>query len=338
LPTYVVKGKNNVNIVSGHWLPLPAYLLITCLLPLKMRLAAIDLGTNTFHLIIAEPNGPELEIIYKTNQPVKLGENITLNNEIIPAAFERGLQCLTEFRTIIDQYGVGLIKAVATSGVRSAKNGQDFIVAAKDRANISVDVIDGDEEAQYIYEGVRASGAIGGKSLIMDIGGGSTEFILCDEESLVWKKSFNIGAARLMQLFFKSDPITSVDQARLKAHLAEELKAMKVIGKAYGPETLIGSAGAFETYAAMTDPQIDLKSIRTTTIDYSRYRLLAQQLIQSNHEERTQLEGLIPLRVDMIVMASILTNYILDELGLGSIKLSTYDLKMGILQRMNASL
>ncbi|TCC92090.1 exopolyphosphatase [Pedobacter frigiditerrae] len=301
-----------------------------------MRLAVIDLGTNTFHLIIAEQNAGELQIIYKTNQPVKLGEDITKNNLIIPTAFERGITCLQDFKAEIDKYEIDVVKATATSGVRSAKNGMDFVEAAKERAGIEIDIIDGDEEAQYIYEGVKWSGAITGKSLIMDIGGGSTEFILCDEESLVWKKSYNIGAARLMQAFFNSDPINETDTSSIINHLAEELKALKIICNEYAPETLIGSAGAFETFAGMINDDIDIKTIATADIPLLDYKNLAAQLIQSTHQERANMEGLIPLRVDMIVMASILTNYILDEFGIKTIKLSTYDLKMGVLQSLKS--
>jgi exopolyphosphatase/guanosine-5'-triphosphate,3'-diphosphate pyrophosphatase len=301
-----------------------------------MRFAVIDLGTNTFHLIIAEQNVGELQILYKTNQPVKLGEDITKNNLIIPIAFERGITCLQEFKAEIDKYEIDVVKATATSGVRSAMNGLEFVEAAKERAEIEIDIIEGDEEAQYIYEGVKWSGAITGKSLIMDMGGGSTEFILCDEENLVWKKSYNIGAARLMQGFFKSDPISEPDTNSILNHLDEELKALKIICKEYGPETLIGSAGAFETFVGMIDADIDIKTTATADIPLLTYRNLAVKLINSTHQERVNMEGLIPLRVDMIVMASILTNYILDELGIKTIKLSTYDLKMGVLQSLKS--
>jgi exopolyphosphatase/guanosine-5'-triphosphate,3'-diphosphate pyrophosphatase len=299
-----------------------------------MKLAVIDLGTNTFHLIIAEQHASELHVIYKTNQPVKLGENITANNLIIPTAFKRGITCLKEFRAELDKHEVDLIKATATSGVRSAKNGLDFVQAAKKHANIEIDIIDGDEEAQYIYDGVKWSGAIKGKSLIMDIGGGSTEFILCDEDTLVWKKSYNIGAARLMQRFFKSDPINEADQQSITDHLDEELKALKVICAAYKPKTLIGSAGAFETFAGMLSPKVDITKISTATISLSAYTELASTLIKATHDERANMKGLIPLRVDMIVMASLLTNYIIDALDIKKIKLSTYDLKMGVLQSL----
>ncbi|MDQ7949476.1 MAG: exopolyphosphatase [Pedobacter sp.] len=299
-----------------------------------MKLAVIDLGTNTFHLIIAEQTMGDLQVILKINRPVRLGEDITKNNFIIPTAFERGIECLTAFKQLIDQHEVTAIKAVATSGVRSAKNGTDFIEKAKSLTGIDITIIDGDEEAQYIYEGVRSSGAIDGKSLIMDIGGGSTEFILCDETNLIWKKSYDIGAARLMQAFFKSDPISPDDQKSLIHHLNNELKALIVICKEFGPKTLIGSAGAFETYAEMISPGLDLTLANTAMISYPDYKSLADRLIQSDHASREKMEGLIPLRVDMIVMASILTNYILTELNIKQIRLSTYDLKMGVLQSL----
>jgi len=299
-----------------------------------MKIAAIDLGTNTFHLIIAEQNGPELEIIYKTNQPVKLGEDIIKDNLIIPAAFKRGITCLQEFKAELDKHVIDKVKATATSGVRSALNGQDFVDAAKEQAGIEIDIIDGDEEAQFIYEGVKLSGAITGKSLIMDIGGGSTEFILCDEENLIWKKSYNIGAARLMQGFFHSDPINEYDQQQIFDHIEYELKALKIICEEYQPETLIGSAGAFETFTQMITPTINIKEVSTAEIPFTAYQKLASSLINSSHQERAKMEGLIPLRVDMIVMATLLTNYVLEQFGIKKIKLSTYDLKMGVLQSL----
>lgn len=296
-----------------------------------MKIAVIDLGTNTFHLLIAEKNGETPQILFKTNKPVKLGEDITKDNLIIPKAFERGITCLKEFKAIADQHEVEQIKATATSGVRSANNGLDFVNEAKEQAGITIEIIDGEEEAELIYKGVKWSGAIQGKSLIMDIGGGSTEFILCDDNEMVWKKSYNIGAARLMQKFFKSDPINETDTQAILAHLDEELKALKVICQEYRPQTLIGSAGAFETFAGMIDPELDIDHLATAAIPFEAYQKLANQLIHSTHQERANMPGLVPLRVDMIVMASLLTNYILAALGIKQIKLSTYDLKMGVL-------
>ena len=299
-----------------------------------MRIAAIDLGTNTFHLIIAEKIKDEINVIYKTNKPVKLGEDITKENRIIPIAFERGVNCLKEFKATLEEYGVSQVRAVATSGVRSASNGQMFIDSVKIATGIEIDVVDGDEEANLIYEGVKLSGAIKGKSLIMDIGGGSTEFIFCNEQGFYWKKSFDIGAARLMQKFFKSDPINSADQTKIQQHLEETLRELIDFGKEYKAITLIGSAGAFETYSAMLNPSVDISKTATAGIDTAKYQELAAKLIKANHEERSKMPNLIPLRVDMIVMAAMITNYILAELNLEKITLSTYDLKMGVLQKL----
>ena len=299
-----------------------------------MKIAAIDLGTNTFHLIIAEKLGNEMKIVYKTNKPVKLGEDITLANRIIPTAFERGINCLKEFRSILDEYQVDKLRAVATSGVRSASNGQDFIDTVKEQAGINIDVVDGEEEAHLIYEGVKYSGAIKGKSLIMDIGGGSTEFIFCDEQGFYWKKSFDIGAARLMQKFFKSDPISEIDQENIQQHLKETLGELLTFGKNFGAETLIGSAGAFETYSAVLNPTLDIAKVPNAAIDINAYHQLSKKLIASTHQERSEMPNLIPLRVDMIVMASIITDYVLAELKLKAITVSTYDLKMGVLNSL----
>ena len=302
-----------------------------------MKIAAIDLGTNTFHLIIAAQNGSDLQIIHKSNQPVKLGEDITKNNLIIPAAFKRGITCLQEFKAELDQHDIVALKATATSAVRSAKNGQDFVDAAKEKTGIEIDIIDGNQEAEFIYEGVKLSGAVTGKSLIMDIGGGSTEFILCDADNLIWKMSYDIGAARLMQQFFKSDPINDADQHLIFEHLENELKALKVICEEYQPETLIGSAGAFETFAGMIVPNLNLKEISTADIALTDYQKLATELVHSSHQQREKMDNLIPLRVDMIVMATLLTDYVLKEFGIKQIKLSTYDLKMGVLQSLRSS-
>lgn len=299
-----------------------------------MKIAAIDLGTNTFHLIIAEKNGSSFQIIYKTNQPIRLGEDITKDNLIIPIAFERGINCLKEFKNTLEKYNVVTIKATGTSGIRSALNGQEFVNAVKEQTGIEIDIIGGDDEAQFIYEGVKLSGAISATSLIMDIGGGSTEFILCDEDKLIWKKSYNIGAARLMQKFFKSDPLNTIDKNLIFEHLANELKELQLICNEHQPQTLIGSAGAFETFTAMIYPDLNIDIISVTELPLSAYKKLAIEIINSSHEERTQMKNLIPLRVDMIVMAALQINYIIENLGIQKIKLSTYDLKMGVLKSL----
>ena len=298
------------------------------------RAAVIDMGTNTFHLIIADLSAEGIHLIYKTNVPVRLGEGRLNENIIIPAAFERGISTLKEFQETIKKHNATVVKATATSAVRSAANGREFVDAAALHAGISIEVISGDQEAAFIFEGVQATGVIKQRSLIMDIGGGSTEFIICDENGLLWKKSYNIGAARLMQAYFKSDPISAYDKLAIIDHISKELIDLKEACEIYQPGSLIGSAGAFETFAGLLNTELDIKVVAASALDLNAYKKLAARLITSTHEERVHMEGLIPLRVDMIVIAALLTNYIIEELGLNALYLSTYDLKMGVLHTL----
>nr|WP_121271320.1 exopolyphosphatase [Pedobacter schmidteae] len=302
-----------------------------------MKAAVIDLGTNTFHLIIANLLDTEIEVLYKTNEPVQLGQGKINDHLIIPEAFERGIHTLKNFKREIDKYQVDVVKAIATSAIRSAANGADFVNAAKKEADIEIEVVSGDEEAVYIFSGVKATEVITDTSLIMDIGGGSTEFILCNTDNILWKKSYNIGAARLMQAYFQSDPLSITDQTNIVSKLDETLADLKAACALHHPQQLIGSAGAFETYASMLDEKVDIKSIKTTPIDLNKYQELAARLIASTHAERELMPGLIKLRVDMIVMAAILTNYVIDHCALKKLSLSTYDLKMGVLYQLATS-
>lgn len=302
-----------------------------------MKAAVIDLGTNTFHLIIANLLDNDIEVLYKTNEPVQLGQGKINDHIIIPEAFERGIHTLKNFKGEIDKHQVEVVKAIATSAIRSAANGTDFVNAARKEANIEIEVISGDEEAVYIFNGVKATGVIANTSLIMDIGGGSTEFILCNADKILWKRSYNIGAARLMQAHFQSDPLSTTDQIKIVCKLDETLADLKTACALHHPQQLIGSAGAFETYATMLDENIDIKSIKTTPIDLNKYHELAARLIASTHAERALMPRLIKLRVDMIVMAAMLTNYVIDHCALKKLSLSTYDLKMGVLYQLATS-
>lgn len=303
-----------------------------------MRFAVIDLGTNTFHLLIAESVGKNFKILHKANVPVKLGEGRINDNIIIPEAFERGITTLKDFAQTISNYQVDKVKATATSAVRSAKNGGEFVRSVKEITGIIIDVITGDEEAELIYQGIKLSGAIEDLSLIMDIGGGSVEFILCDTEKLIWKKSYNIGAARLMQQFFKSDPINDENKNLILNHIQNQLGDLFEVCEKYKPKILIGSAGAFETFAEMiirkNNENINISNAKTYKFDYEEYIAITLKLINSSHQQRAAMPGMLALRVDMIVIAALITNYVMGRTKLSRLSLSTFDLKMGILSSL----
>ncbi|MDB5019301.1 MAG: Ppx/GppA phosphatase [Pedobacter sp.] len=296
-----------------------------------MTAAVIDLGTNTFHLIIADLADNIVNVIYKTDVPARLGEGRLNENIIIPEAFERGLLTLEAFAKTIQEHKADIVKATATSAVRSASNGMDFVNAAKERTGIDIEVISGDREAEYIFKGVQATGMINDTSLVMDIGGGSTEFILCRPDELIWKKSYDIGAARLMQAYFKSDPLSLSDKRSIIAHFEHTISDLIAICQIHKPQTLIGSAGAFESFATLLMVKEAQDKLSSAPLDVEGYKELAERLITSTHQERVEMEGLIPLRVDMIVIAAVLVNYVMDNTKIENLSLSTFDLKMGVL-------
>lgn len=304
------------------------------------KIGVIDLGTNTFNLLVAEiSDNQEAKYIHKEKMSVKIGEGGITKNTLQKPAVERAIASLKKYGSDLKKHNVQTVYALATSAVRSADNKNDFILRAWNEAKVYVNVVSGDEEAELIFDGVRQ--VVGGSEhtqLIMDIGGGSTEFILCVGDHILWKKSFDLGAARLLERFKPSDPISQEELNRINRHLTTELLDLWEAANAHPPKELIGSSGSFDSYAEMitagspNDESLDGNF--TSTIDLESYLQLHQKLIQSNREERVAMPGLIPMRVDMIVLASIMTHLVIDKLGLKQITQSAFALKEGVLERL----
>lgn len=301
--------------------------------------AVLDLGTNTFHLLIGEIKNGSVVFIRREYRAVKLGEG-GINKKLISAdAFERGRATLREYREIIAKYPVDEILAFATSAIRSADNGAGFCQKVYDETGIVIDTINGEKEADFIFAGMQLSGSMDDATgLVMDIGGGSVEFIICTKTKLLWKQSFEVGAARLMDLFHHSDPVSTDDKTAIEKYLNKELADAFFAIEKYKPQYLVGSAGAFETYTELIllDKNQCFVYEETPRFDFKKPDLDAvlKSLIQSNHQERMQKKGLIPLRVDMIVVASVFSRYILKKTGIKDVRLSTYSLKEGAFQTL----
>ncbi|QXV67425.1 exopolyphosphatase [Mucilaginibacter sp. 21P] len=300
----------------------------------QKRVAVMDLGTNTFHLLIGEKLGDNFLEVARETVPVKLGEGGINRGIIIPAAFERGLIAMQNFKRLIDETGVNELKAIATSALRNATNGQDFIATVRQQTGIVIDVITGEQEAAYIYQGIDASGVLTeDNALIVDIGGGSVEFIIANCDEVLWKQSFEIGAARLMDKFHKTDPIPVTAIKELTTFLNGKLGDLFVAAAKYKPSILVGSSGAFESFAEVIELKkgrsFDIRQVKTYEFDIDELLGLIELLIKSNHKLRASMKGIIPVRVDMIVTASLLTIYIMQKIGIADVKMSTWSLKEG---------
>ena len=298
--------------------------------------AVMDLGTNTFHLLIARGNAANPEELYHTTVPVRLGEGGINNGIIQPAAYKRGVDTMIQFSERIREFKAEHVSAIATSALRSAANGKDFIDEVKAKTGIDIKTINGDREAKYIYEGVKAGNCLSNQnSLILDIGGGSVEFILGNDEQIIWKQSFEIGAARMLDKFHKIDPIPEASILEMDNYLEQTLPSFFDGIKNIEIANIIGSSGAFETFAEVIELQkgndFDLKKNRKYKFDPQEFINITDWLIASSHQDRESTKGIIPIRVDMIVSASLITRFVMRKLAISEVTMSTYSLKEGVL-------
>ncbi|MDB5132958.1 MAG: hypothetical protein JWR02_2707 [Mucilaginibacter sp.] len=303
------------------------------------RAAVIDLGTNTFHLLIAEGTPAGYTEIVHEQTAVRLGEGGINQGFIQPEAFERGINAMLKFHELISKNPVEKVRVIATSALRNAANGPDFIDKVKSLTGIAIETIDGDKEAGYIYQGIKIAGCLSEQnSLIADIGGGSVEFIICNKDEVKWKRSFEIGAARLMDKFHQVDPIPPLSIVSLNLYLENNLKPLFEACSGFTINNMIGSSGVFETYAEIIESNngrpFDLKQTKNYAFDKSDLLVLIEKLILSSHHDRAGTKGIIPIRVDMIVTASILTRFVMQKLGISKVLMSTNSLKEGVLADM----
>jgi len=309
--------------------------------PKFMRIAIIDLGTNTFNLLIAETGpGGRYSIVYNEKIPVRLGEGGINKGFITETAFQRGITAMLAHYSVIHHYKAERVCAFGTSALRNASNGQEFVRAVKFETGIDVQVIDGDKEAEYIYIGVQDAVQLNeAPSVILDIGGGSTEFIIADKNGMRWKRSFEVGAARLLEKFKPSDPLRPEEEKAIRDYLDEQLQSLFEATKQHRAQELIGSSGSFESLAEMighkfhNDPAI-IEHVTEYTFDLQECEVIYHDLKRSTRAERLKMKGLIPMRVDMMVVSAILVQHVIEQLGITRMRLSTFSLKEGVIREM----
>ncbi len=301
----------------------------------QKNVGIVDMGTNTFHLLIASVGKGKPVILEDIKLPVRLGQRGISNGYITDEAMERAAKALGEFNKLLKSYMVSEVHSVATSATRSARNGSEFLRMIKDIAGLEPEVLSGPEEARYIFEGVKAGLAIGPQPvLVMDIGGGSVEFIIGKESGILWLESFEVGAQRLVDLFHHQDPIGPEAIQQLEAFLTKALISLQKACLDHRPKVLVGSSGTFDTlsemYCLANGITADARS-GEIPLTLKGYLDLHRQLITKNQSQRLSIPGMLPMRVDMIVVASCLVNFILQWLDISNIRVSTHALKEGVL-------
>ena len=308
------------------------------------RLALIDLGTNTFHLLIVElPTvpGDKPLVLLRTKAGVRLGEGGISQGIIAPEAYARALHTLAGFKEEIELHEAREVRATATSAMRVTKNGPDLVRDIFEQTGIQVNVIAGDREAELICEGVRQAVNLGeGAHLIMDIGGGSVEFIVANDHTIFWKQSFEIGAQRLLDKFFPNPsgvfPAEAVEAEQ--RYLSTVLTPLVEAVQRYRPASLVGASGSFDSLADMQTgrlrPESELPPC--TELALESFQTSYRHLLAGNHEQRKALPGILPMRADMLVVAAVLIDFVLGIAEITRIRTSAYALKEGLLAEMLA--
>lgn len=301
-------------------------------------LAIIDLGTNTFHLLITEVNEREEFVIReKYKEPVNMGEGGLLSGKISDNAFNRGLRALHSFKKLIESKRANKVFAFATSAIRSASNGPDFVQQAREETGIEIRIINGNEEAALIFSGVKNGVQLpyAKNSLLVDIGGGSVEFIVARENKPLFLRSLDIGAARLLEILKLPDPVSKNDITRTCDYLREQMGRMLEELREFEFSCLVGSSGSFETLSAIIAKKngdvLSSENLNNYEFSKDQFKAVFKELVSHDRRGRLEIPGMEEMRVDMIIPASIIIDILVNELKIKRIITSSFALKEGIL-------
>lgn len=279
-----------------------------------MKLAAIDIGSNSFHMIIARISSDgQLEVIDRTKEMVRLGERTLVDGYIAEAAQDRGLDALRRFRRLADSHGVDDIIAVATSATREARNGRDFMARVEAECGIRGHVISGEEEGRLIYLGTREVYDFGSrKALIIDIGGGSVEIVLGERRRALIVRSFRLGVRRLHEAFLPSDPTTDDEMDALRAHVRRTVAPLVEQVRALGFDSILATSGTARVLSQIASAALGTSTERLTQDELAQTVSL---LARMSHEDRAGVSGLDDKRRDAIVEGALLLHTLIDAFG-----------------------
>ena len=282
-----------------------------------MRVAAIDCGTNSIRLLIADVQGDNFREVIRDMEIVRLGQGVDQTGEFHPDAISRTLAAVDKFANEITKRGVEKIRFCATSATRDAKNRDLFINGVKARLGVTPEVISGEEEAALSFAGATKDlpNSIS-PFLVIDIGGGSTEFVL-GAQKVAQAKSVNIGCVRMSERHFKSDPATQseIESARKDIQSAINQAAQVVDIKA--AKSLIAVAGTATTVAAaaLELPVYDRYAIHLSRISAEQTHEVSERFLKLTRKERAALGYMHPGRVDVIGAGSLVLSEIIKAVG-----------------------
>lgn len=299
------------------------------------RLAGIDIGTLTCRLLIADRSpGLPLKELRSERRILRLGEGVDQTKRLNPAAMDRVIHCLCEWRAVIETYRVDACAVVATSAVRDAGNRAEFLDRVKRDAGFDVEVITGDEEARRTLLGIRSGLPPGVTDMLaLDIGGGSTEFILDRPGQAPIVRSIDIGVVRLCERMLRHDPPTPEEIQQARDWVRSETETAVAAMPRSAGITFVGTAGTVTALAAMAQklPVYEPARIHNYTLQLETVQQLEQALLSRTKADRVGLPGLEKSREEVIAAGAIIIRTIMETLGEKECLVSDLGLREGAL-------
>jgi exopolyphosphatase/guanosine-5'-triphosphate,3'-diphosphate pyrophosphatase len=306
------------------------------------KLAAIDIGTNSIHMVVVKINAdlPTFSIITKEKETVRLGDRDPETNELRPEAMERSINTLKRCKQLAESFGVSHLIATATSATREAANGGLFLKMIQEQVGLEVNLISGQEEARRIYLGVLSGMDFGDRNhIVIDIGGGSTEIVLADSSAIRLLTSTKVGAVRLTQDFITTDPISAQEYDELEHYIRRMLErpidgVLETLGPADASPLMVGTSGTIETLALLqahhtqgAEPSI----LNGYVLTYKGIKSIVKSLVPLNQKQRAEMDGMPEKRSDIILAGAMILMIAMELLGLKEIVLCERALREGII-------
>ncbi len=298
--------------------------------------AIIDLGTNTFQLLVATRGNisEPLQIICQLQRPVQLGLGAMETGLLQKDAMERALMALSEFRDVAVSNGCenNRIHAIGTSILRRASNTPQFVEEVHDQLGIKIQVISGIEEADLIYHGIYHSlpQPWNPISLVMDIGGGSVEFILFEGTRILFKVSLELGGLRLLSLFQQDGQFHLAKLVDMQTYILDQMKPLFTACAEYKPSVLIGAAGAFETIWDLANADMPTRVIPPASkLVITQFYQQKKIVEETDFVGRQTIKGMKAFRAGILPYANVLIATVLNELAIKNMWVSSYSLKEG---------
>jgi exopolyphosphatase / guanosine-5'-triphosphate,3'-diphosphate pyrophosphatase len=301
-----------------------------------MKIAAIDLGSNSFHMVIVEVAASgAFKVIGREKEMVRLGADTLSSGRLRVAAMERGFEALAKYKQLADTHGVEKIIAVATAAIREARNGEAFLDRVGRDVGFWPRVVSGEEEGRLIYLAALHSVHLEGKrALVIDIGGGSVELALGSGGRLERVVSEKLGVLRMTERFVHSDPLGAKDEARLVAHVEEALGATLKELRAAGFDRVVGTSGTILAVAALALQERGERvpeTLHHVSVRADDIHVVRKRLVESTFRERVRMAGMDERRADIVVAGAVVLDEIVRRLSVSELTLSDWSLREGIL-------